>query len=63
MIKEDKNADFLTTGRQPSDEDFARISEWIKNDKQKKATRLKGGQPAGRKHLAQHGVLEKAGDR
>jgi hypothetical protein len=63
MIKEDKNADFLTTGRQPSEEDFARISEWIKNDKQKKTTRLKNEIPAGRKHLSKHGVLEKAGGR
>jgi len=30
MIKESKNVDFLTTVRQPSKEEFARISEWIK---------------------------------
>jgi len=36
MIKEAKNIDFFTTGRQPSEEDFVRISEWIKKDKQKK---------------------------
>ena len=30
MIKEVKNIDFYTTGRQPSEQDFARISEWIK---------------------------------
>lgn len=35
MIKEEKNIDFYTTGRQPSKEDFARINEWIKKDKQK----------------------------
>lgn len=35
MIKEAKNIDFYTTGRQPSEHDFARISEWIKKDKQK----------------------------
>ena len=35
MIKEAKNVDFYTTGRQPSEQDFARISEWIKQDKQK----------------------------
>jgi hypothetical protein len=35
MIKEAKNVDFYTTGRQPSEQDFARISEWIKRDKQK----------------------------
>jgi cytochrome c553 len=30
MIKEAKNVDFYTTGRQPSEQDFARISAWIK---------------------------------
>ncbi|MBF9221219.1 hypothetical protein [Hymenobacter ruricola] len=39
MIREPKNVDFVTTGRQPSDEEFARISEWIKQDKQKQAAR------------------------
>ena len=36
MIKEEKNIDFYTTGRQPSEQEFARISEWIKKDKAKK---------------------------
>ncbi|MDQ6901464.1 MAG: hypothetical protein M3139_00465 [Bacteroidota bacterium] len=36
MIKEQKNIDFYTTGRQPSEQEFARISEWIKKDKAKK---------------------------
>jgi hypothetical protein len=35
MIKEARNIDFYTTGRQPSQQDFARISEWIKKDKEK----------------------------
>lgn len=35
MIKEEKNIDFYTTGRQPSEQDFARISELIKKEKQK----------------------------
>lgn len=35
MIKEAKNIDFYTTGRQPSEQDFARISEWIRTDKEK----------------------------
>lgn len=35
MIKESKNIDFYTTGRQPSDHDFARISEWIRKKKEK----------------------------
>lgn len=30
MIKEPKNIDFYTTGKQPSVQDFLRISEWIK---------------------------------
>ena len=37
MIKESKNIDFYTTGRQPSEQDFARISEWIKKNKQKQS--------------------------
>ena len=36
MIKEEQNIDFYTTGRQPSEQEFARISEWIKKDKVKK---------------------------
>ena len=39
MIKEAKNADFYTTGRQPSEQEFALISEWINKDTQKQATR------------------------
>lgn len=38
MIKEEKNIDFYTTGRQPSDQEFNRISKWIKNNKRKKIT-------------------------
>ena len=45
MVKEPKNVDFYTTGRQPSEQEFARISEWIKQDKQKKAAR-KPAKPA-----------------
>lgn len=39
MIREPKNVNFVTTGREFSEEEFARISEWIKQDKQKKAAR------------------------
>jgi hypothetical protein len=53
MIKESKNVDFLTTGRRPSEEEFARISEWIKKDKQKRASRKKSKPSSGKKHLAQ----------
>ena len=35
MVKEPQNVDFYTTGRQPSEQEFTRISEWIKLDKQK----------------------------
>jgi hypothetical protein len=29
MLKEPKNIDFITTGKQPCEDDFSRISEWI----------------------------------
>lgn len=35
MIKEAKDIDFYTSGRQPSEQDFVRISEWIKRNKKK----------------------------
>ena len=38
MIKESKDIDFYTSGRQPSERDFARISEWILNNKKKEKT-------------------------
>ncbi len=47
MIKEAKDIDFYTTGKEPSKEDFALISEWIKQKKlsskkrQKKAVAIK----------------------
>ncbi|MES2766588.1 MAG: hypothetical protein V4642_12005 [Bacteroidota bacterium] len=44
MTKEPKNIDFHTTGKQPSKEDFAKISEWIqkkKNDSLKSARKVK----------------------
>ena len=44
MVKEEKNIDFYTTGRQPSDRDFERISDWIRKNKErqsKKKTALK----------------------
>lgn len=33
MIKEEKNIDFYTTGRQLSEQEFAQISKWIKKNK------------------------------
>lgn len=35
MIKEAKNIDFYTSGKEPSVKDFARISEWIRKNKAK----------------------------
>jgi hypothetical protein len=58
MVKEAKNIDFYTTGRQPSDQDFERISEWIR--KKKKLARTKKA-TSRRKHLTQHEVCHKAG--
>ncbi len=37
MIKEPKNIDFHTSGRQLSNEDFALISQWIATDKKKQS--------------------------
>ena len=45
MIKEPKNIDFYTTGRQPSAQEFIRISEWIKKDKKRKETQKTSKQP------------------
>jgi hypothetical protein len=33
MIKEAKGIDFYTTGKEPSKEEFALISEWIRQKK------------------------------
>ena len=35
MIKDEKDIDFYTTGRQPSEEEFACISAWRRKDKEK----------------------------
>jgi hypothetical protein len=55
MIKEAKNVDFYTTGRQLSDQDFARISEWIRKDKQKRIRR-KNKEAVRQKHIVKHGT-------
>ena len=39
MVKEAKNIDFYTTGRQPSNQDFERISEWIRKNKEREANK------------------------
>jgi hypothetical protein len=49
--------DLYTTGRQPSEQDFARISEWIKQDKQKQAAR-KSKVTTGTKPLAQRATAK-----
>ena len=46
MIKEAKNVDFYTTGRQPSEQDFTRISECIKRDKKTKHIQLEASKGA-----------------
>ena len=52
MVKEPKNIDFYTTGRKPSEQDFIRISEWIKKDKKRKLIRKISTHPAKLKHHA-----------
>ena len=52
MIKEAKNIDFYTTGRQPSEQDFKRISEWIRQKKEK-ANKEKKSPTSKKKHPAQ----------
>lgn len=42
MIKEAKDIDFYTTGREPSAQDFARISEFIEKEKQKLREQARG---------------------
>ncbi|MEX8546226.1 MAG: hypothetical protein V5804_01375 [Mucilaginibacter sp.] len=44
MIREEKDIDFYTTGRQPSKLEFAKISEWIKNDTAKQNLNSKKAQ-------------------
>jgi hypothetical protein len=52
MIKEPKNIDFYTTGKQPSEIDFIRISEWIKKDKKRKNSKKVTKQPIKQKSLS-----------
>lgn len=44
MIKEAKNIDFYTSGKEPSKQDFVRISEWIRKRKENTSL-LKQKQP------------------
>jgi len=43
MIKEAKNIDFYTSGKELSEQDFARISEWIRKNKAKVISTSKRG--------------------
>lgn len=61
MIKEAKNIDFYTTGKQPSKSDFARISEWIKKDKQRKKSLKSTNHPTKEKDVDQPTVLHRLG--
>jgi hypothetical protein len=51
MIKEAKNIDFYTTGRQPSEQDFARISAWIKQYRLAAAQKRRVNKKTGRLRL------------
>lgn len=57
MIKEDKNIDFYTTGKQPSEHDFARISEWIEKDKQRRKPLKSTNQATKQMHLDEQSAL------
>jgi len=61
MIKESKEVDFLTTGRQPSEQEFARISEWIKKDKQKQIHRKKSKPSSEKSTLSNSSAASGAG--
>jgi hypothetical protein len=43
MIKEPPKIDFYTTGKQPTEKDFTRISDWIKKDKKRKEIKKEKG--------------------
>ncbi len=57
MIIEEKNIDFYTTGRQLSEQEFAKISEWIKRDKQRKKLR---GNPLQNKSISDNKGISKS---
>ena len=52
MIKETKNIEFYTTGKQTKERDFTRISQWIKKDKIRKGTKPSKKQTVKQKDLA-----------
>jgi hypothetical protein len=58
MNKRIQDMDLATTGRQPSEEDFAQVSAWIKQQKKKgRAAGKSKAEASAKKHLAQQGLL------
>jgi hypothetical protein len=57
MVKEAKNIDFYTTGKEPSALDFQRISQWIAKRKTEQAVHKKTSATA--KHITSHNVAKK----
>ncbi|MBD2756704.1 hypothetical protein [Spirosoma validum] len=55
MIKEPKDIDFSTSGRQLTKEDFALISQWIAADKKKQVVGQAKNPRRRQKDLAQSG--------
>jgi len=58
MIKEPKNIDFYTSGRQLSNEDFTLISQWIATDKKKQSDKNIKGLKKRQKNLVQTKAVE-----
>ena len=57
MIKQQENVDLVTSGRQPSEQDFAQISAWIEQQKSKgRAARKPKGKDSTKKRRAQQGL-------
>ena len=57
MVKESKNIDFYTTGKEPSAGDFARISLWIAKKKATQTVNKKINTAS--KHITSPNVLKK----
>ncbi|RYF57800.1 MAG: hypothetical protein EOO39_34990 [Cytophagaceae bacterium] len=53
MIKEPKDIDFYTSGRQLSNQDFALISQWIAKDKKKQSDKPTKGLKKDREKTSQ----------
>ncbi|MEZ0484986.1 hypothetical protein [Fibrella aquatica] len=58
MIKEPKDIDFYTSGRQLSNQEFASISQWIATDKKKQVVKPVKGLKKGQAKLAQPKPIE-----